>query len=52
MVAIEKIPCGAWRAVIKQGDRVVATKCFKRKTHARDWARRIEGDRARGAALG
>lgn len=51
MAAIKKTPYGTWRVVIKDGDRVVTTKTFKRKADARAWARRIEGDRDTAEAL-
>lgn len=42
----------AYRAVIKFKGRVVATKVFDKKSYAQAWAKRIEDDRTRVAALG
>jgi len=52
MASIDKTPSGSYRARIKSGGRVVATKTFRTRKDAKAWAARIEGDRERMAALG
>ena len=42
----------SYKAIIKQGDRVLKTKTFRTKTLAKQWVKAIEADRANVRALG
>lgn len=42
MAYARKTPNGSWRGVAKQGRTTLATKTFKLKREAMDWANRIE----------
>ena len=39
-----KPPSGSYKATIKKRGKILKCKTFKLKTHARAWAKRIEGD--------
>lgn len=42
----------SYKAIIKQGDRVLKTKTFRTKKLAKQWLKAIEDDRANIRALG
>jgi integrase len=52
MATFVKTPAGGWKAIIRDRGRILKTKTFRKKTDAREWARRIEGDREAAEALG
>jgi len=52
MASIVKTPSGKFKAIIRKNGRLLKTKTFSRKTDAKAWAVRIEGDREMLAAYG
>ena len=52
MATISKTPAGTFKAIIRKHGRVIKTKTFKLKKHARQWAQRIEGDKDAMNAFG
>ena len=50
MASIVKTPSGKFKAIIRKNGRLLKTKTFSRKTDAKAWAARIEGDRQMLAA--
>jgi len=52
MASIVKTPSGKFKAIIRKNGRLLKTKTFSRKTDAKAWAARIEGDRQMLAAYG
>jgi hypothetical protein len=55
MAHIQTIQCTtgkSYKAIIKQGDRVLKTKTFRTKKLAKQWVKAMEGDRANIRALG
>jgi len=52
MASFVKTPSGKHKAIIRKNGRLLKTKTFTRKTDAKAWAARIEGDREKLAAYG
>ena len=52
MASFVKTQSGKFKAIIRKNGRVLKTKTFTRKTDAKAWASRIEGDRETLAAYG
>jgi integrase len=44
MATITKTKAGTYKAIIRRNNKALKTKTFKLKKHAREWARKIEGD--------
>lgn len=44
MATITKTNAGTFKAIIRRNNRTLKTKTFKLKKHAREWAKKIEGD--------
>lgn len=44
MATITKTRAGTYKAIIRTNNKILKTKTFKLKKHARDWAKKVEGD--------
>lgn len=44
MATITKTRAGTYKAIIRRNNKILKTKTFKLKKHARDWAKKVEGD--------
>jgi len=51
MATIVKVPSGAWKAVIRKQGWPTASKTFRTKRDAQDWARRTEDEMVRGVFI-
>jgi integrase len=51
MATLTKTPAGAWKAVIRKKGWPTASKTFRTKRDAQDWARRVEDEMVRGVYL-
>lgn len=52
MATIVKAPSGKWKAILRKNNKVLKTKSFRLKEHAKKWARRMEADQGTMDALG
>ncbi|UAW98754.1 site-specific integrase [Halopseudomonas nanhaiensis] len=51
MATLVKTPSGTWKAVIRKTGFPTATKTFRTKRDAEDWARRVEDEMVRGVYI-
>ena len=52
MATIAKLPNGKFKAILKKNGKILKTKTFLKRVHARQWAKRIEADQEELFALG